>query len=248
MDTSPSTTTNTPTAVSPTSRRRGGSSFTAWPLWAVAAGVAGFAATVLTDSRPPAEGRFTDYTVRKADVLTVDQSTLFVSMVLGYLAVVCLLVLAGAWRRHVESAGRASTAANVVTFGLVAGAGALALAYGWRGALANYLPGGVDEGAFDTDGLFVYFMLSDFGPYIAWVPVVVSLGALAWMSLRERVISRWIGALNLFYVVLIGGAVVVTGVPGLPGTLAAPFLAVTGLGLAFGRSAITRPEPAPAAR
>ena len=237
MDTSATTTTTAPAGVP--AGRRGTSRFTAWPLWAVAVGVAGTAATIVTDSRPPAAAADDDYTVRVADVFTVSQSALFFSMVLGYLTVALLLILAGSWRRHVESKDGASTAASIVTFGLVASAGALALAYGWRGALANYLPGGMESSAYDVNGLWVLYMLNDFSAYVGWVPAGVALGAVAWMSLRERTISRWIGALNLLYVVVTFGAVAGTGVPGLPGTLAAIFLAITGLGLAFGKSPIT---------
>lgn len=229
-----------PAPASAAGSRRAAGRFTAWPLWAVAAGVTGVAATIFTDSRPPAESSNTDYTVRQADVFTVSQSTLFVSMVLGYLTVAFLLILAASWRKHVESTERTSTAAHLVPFGLVASAGALALAFGWRGALANYLPGGIDEGAYDVNGLWVFYMLNDFSPYIGWVPVGIALGAIAWMSLQERTVSRWIGAICALYVLVVFGATAGTGVPGLPGTLAAIVLAITGLGLAFGRSPITR--------
>jgi hypothetical protein len=220
-----------PGAPSPTHRRA------AWPWWATAAGLLGFTATILTDSRPPAEGRNTDYTVRPEDVLTTNQSSFFMSMVIGYAAVVALLVFAAAWRRHAERRASASTAVGVVTLGLTACAGALALAYGWRGALGNYLPGGIDEGAYDVDGLWVYFMLNDFGSYIAWMPMLAVSGAVAWLAFRERLVPRWIGAINAAYVLLIGGAVVATGVPGLPGTLGHLVLAVTGTGLALSRRA-----------
>ena len=221
-------------------RRRATGRFTAWPLWAVATGVTGLAATIFTDSRPPAEMKDDKYTVRVADVFTVDQSTLFLSMVLGYLTVALLLITAASWRRNVESTERTSTAAHLVPFGLVASAGALALAFGWRGALANYMPGGADAGAYDVNGLWVFYMLNDFSAYIGWVPAGISIGAIAWMSLRERSVSLWIGVICALYVVGIFGAVAYTGVPGLPGTLAAIVLAITGLGLAFGRSAITQ--------
>jgi hypothetical protein len=208
-----------------------------WPWWGVAAGLLGFTATVLTDSRPPAEGRSSDYTVVPADVLTTNQSSFFMSMVAGYVTVVALLVLAASWRRHVEQRATSSTAAGVVTLGLTATAGALALAYGWRGAVGNYLPGGIDEGAYDVQGLWVMYVICDFGPYIAWVPMLAVSSALAWLAFRERLLPRWIGALNTVYVLLIGGAVVATGVPGLPGTLAQLVLAVTCAGLALSRRA-----------
>jgi hypothetical protein len=39
----------------------------------------------------------------------------------------------------------------------------LSLGYGWRGALAIYLPDGNEPNTFDETGLYVYYMLNDFG-------------------------------------------------------------------------------------
>ena len=237
-----------PATAGASSRRAAAFDRASWPWWGAAAGALGFAATVLTDSRPPNESRIADYTVQPEDVLTTNQSSFFVSMVLGYTTVVLLLVFAASWRRHVERRAVASTAAGVVTLGLTACAGALALAYGWRGALGDYLPGGIDEGAYDVDGLWVYFMLNDFAPYIAWMPLLAVAAAIGWMAFRERSLPRWIGGLNLAYLLLIGGAVVGTGVPGLPGTLGQLVLAVTGAGLALSRrTALVAPTPDPSA-
>jgi len=217
---------------------------TAWPLWATLAGVAGTIGTVVTDMRPPAETAAwragEDYTVTPADIATLEPVLGRVGHVVGLLAIVALLVFAAAWRTRVETHLPRSVAARVVSSGLLITAAALTLGYGWRGALSNYL--GPEEGVYDTEGLFVYYMLTDFGAYLPWFGALVSLLAICWMAWRERTVSRVLGTFVGVVAVFLAGAVVVTGVPGLPGTLTPPTLALVGLWLAVGRSRVTRLE------
>jgi hypothetical protein len=208
-----------------------------WPLYGAAAGVLGFVATMVLDGRTTgsagveiSEKLFTD----------LDPLPYRLSMLAGYGAVVALLLLAASWRRHVEPRLPGSTAAHLVPLGLLASAAGLTYGYGWKGALGLYLPGGLEEGSFDTQGLYVLFLLNDFGSFIGWLGVVAAAGAVAWMGLRERTVSRWIGVFSLLPVVQTTLMLVGLGVPGVPGLLAPVWLLVTGLGLAFGRSTITR--------
>ena len=124
--------------------------------------------------------------------------------------------------------------------GLVASAAGLTYGYGWKGALGNYMPGRHGGRLFDDQGLYVYFMLNDFGSFIGWLGVVVAAGAIAWMALRERTVSRWIGVVSLLPVIQTTAMVAGLGVPGVPGLLARIWLFVAGLGLTFGKSTITR--------
>ncbi|WP_241831087.1 hypothetical protein [Parafrankia soli] len=116
---------------------------------------------------------------------------------LGYATVALLLVLAASWRTKALTTTRGAVAARVVADGLTASAAALSLGYGWKLALALYMPGGINENGFNTDGQFVYFMLNDFGPFIGYLGVVVAAGAVAWLSLRDRLVSRWLGLVSL---------------------------------------------------
>ena len=102
-----------------------------------------------------------------------------VSMVIGYVAVALLLVIAANWRRRVEPRVPGSTAAHLVPLGLVASAAGLTYGYGWKGALGNYMPGGIEDGLYDDQGLYVYYMLADFGAWIGWLGVVVAAAAVA---------------------------------------------------------------------
>ena len=124
-----------------------------------------------------------------------------------------------------------------MTFGLVATAATLTLAYGWKGALGNYLHGAAEEGTYDDQGLYVYYVMHDFSPYIGWVPMVVAAGGLAWMAFGEGLVSKPLGGVSAGFVVLVFAAVAVTGVPGLPfvGSLG---LVAASVWLAVGRSRI----------
>ena len=227
------TTTARPVDVTPEGRRL------RWPLLASAAGVGGFLATMVLDGRDPRQAG--DTVELTHDLFTsLDPLTYRLSMVIGYVTVVLLLVLAAVWRRRVEPRLPGSTAAHLVPLGLVASAAGLTYGYGWKGAMGNYMPGGMEEKAFDDAGLYVYYLLNDFGAWIGWLGDVVAAGAIAVMALKERSVSRWIGAFSLLPVIQTTLMVAGLGVPGVPALLGPIWLVVTGLGLYFGKSAITR--------
>ena len=162
-----------------------------WPLFGAAAGLLGYAATMLLDGR---DGVATENVKLTHDLFVdLNPAVYRASMIIGYIAVVLLLVTAANWRRRVEPRLAGSTAAHLVPLGLVASAAGLTYGYAWKGALGNYIPGGMEDSYFDDQGLDVYFMLNDFGSFIGWLGVVVAAGAVAYMALRERTVSRWIG-------------------------------------------------------
>ena len=208
-----------------------------WPLTGTLAGVLGVAGTLAFDLHPTGADGLTTAAV----VEEVSRTKAHLSVIVGYAAVAALLVLAAQWRRHVEPRVTGSTAARVVSAGLTAAAGALALGYGWKGAMSVYLPGGSDAAiGFDRTGLYVLYMLNDFGSYIGWLGVTVAAGAVAWMAFRERTVSRWIGAVSLLPVLAVTVFVLAFGLPGFPGVITPVWMVVAFTGLAFGRSTISR--------
>lgn len=214
-----------------------------WPLWGVLAGIAGFTATVLLDVRPASE----DEAIAAGDTLAVgpehmadlDRMQNMLGFLIGFVAVAALLVFQAAWRARVEGRFGDSIAARVVSGGFIASAAGLALGFGWKGALANYGYDGPEFGLYGDEGLFVYYMLTDFGPYIPWLGTLVAAAAYGWLAWRERILSRVLGTVSLAYAALIGGAFIVTGVPGLAGPLGGIWLAGTSLWLVVGRSRAT---------
>lgn len=214
------------------------SSRSRWPLIGMAAGIAGFVATLITDIHVDiGTGQ------ASADVIgEMSRTKAHASLVVGYLTVVLLVVLAATWRRHVEVRVASSTAARVVSNGLLLSAAVLTLGYGWKGAMAVYLPGGLNgkTGGFDREGLYIMYVMNDFASYIGWLGVTIALGAIAWMAFRDRTVSRWIGLVCLVPVLAVSGFAVATGLPGFPGVVSPPFMAIAFTGLAFGKSTITR--------
>lgn len=214
-----------------------------WPLWGVAAGLAGFAATVLFDHRPESElsaaARGEDFLVTPEVMHELTRLPNYVGYLVGFAAVALLVVFAAAWRSRVESQHARSIAASVVTGGVLVTAAGLALGYGWKGALANYGFDGPEKGLYGDDGLFVYFMLTDFGPYIPWLGVLVAFAGMAWMAWVEHLVSRVLGTVLAVYVALVATAYVAMGVPGLAGPLSGVVLAIACLWLAVGRSRVT---------
>jgi hypothetical protein len=210
-----------------------------WPLVGAAAGALGYVATMVLDGRQLGNANG----ISLSHDLFVDLNPMVyrLSMVFGYAVVVLLLVHAAHWRRRVEPRVPGSTAAHLVPLGFVASAAGLTYGYGWKGALGNYMPGGFEDTLYDDQGLYVYYLLNDFGAYIGWLGVVVAAGAVAWMALRERTVARWIGYVSLLPIIqsvlMVGGM----GVPGTPALLAPVWLVVTGLGLFLSKkTTITR--------
>lgn len=217
----------------------------AWPLWASAAGALGAVGTLAFDARPPAETeawlKGEDYLVTAADVMTVNAQISRLGWTAGLLAVAALLVFQAVWRKSVE--GRfPSAAAKVVSAAAIATAAAGLLGYGWKGALGNYL--GPESGLYDETGLFIYYILTDFGAYLPWFAMVVAAYAVAWMAFAERLVSRPLGAVSAVFAVGLTALTFGTGVPGLPATLMPMWLVILGIWLTIGRSPIAQQEVA----
>jgi hypothetical protein len=217
-----------------------------WPLWGVAAGALGaighlFTVTNLSDAERASAA---------ATVAALDQTKFHVGVVAGMFAVFCLLVFAAGWRRWASAAAPSSLAAGVVTLALVASAGAMILGYGMKGSLAVYLPGGIDEGMFPAEGLYVLFIFDDLAPFMAWYGVAMAAAAVGWLALRERRLPLWIGVASALFALVPVGVLVATGLPGFPGVVDPLWLAVVGGGLAWSlraapvRVPATVPSPA----
>lgn len=212
-----------------------------WPLWGVAAGLAGFAATLGFDLHTQFdEPQATDYSM--AIVHEVNQRSAHLSAVSGYLAVALLLVIAAAWRMRLERRLPGNIAASVVPLAFTASAGALMLGYGWKGAMAIYHPDGNEPNTFDDMGLYVYYVLNDFGSFIGWLGVTVAAGAIAWLSLKDRVLPLWIGIWSCLPVLAVVIAVSATGLPGFPGVVSPVWMVVTFGGLAVSRDLVRKTE------
>lgn len=211
--------------------------FTAWPLLISLCGLLGIVALLL-EGRPDANGSDFDYPVTAEDVLGLDHVPYRLSGALGYVLALLLVAAAVVWRHRVERRFPGSSGATAVSYGVLATAALVTLTYGWRGAVGNYLPSGREGDSYDAEGIYNYYILTDFSPYIAFVPLLASAYGLAWMAFRERLVSRGLGALSAILATALLIAFFVLGVPGLPGMIVLGLI-VAGIWLAFGRSPIT---------
>jgi hypothetical protein len=204
-----------------------------WPLWGVAAGVLGCVATIFTTVST------TRQNVGPSIVDTLSPGAYRVGGALGYLAVASLLVLSACWRTAARRFAPGDTAVHVVADGLVASAAGLTLGYGWKLAMALYLPGGLNQHQFAREGLFFYYMLNDFGAFLGWLGVTVAAGAVAWMGFRSRLVSTWLAIVSVLpplAVLAMACGLTIAGYPGIVGPI---WLVVASAGLALGRNRIT---------
>jgi hypothetical protein len=223
------TTTTAPAASDTTPGRR-----SPWALWGAAAGLLGLATNTVLAQTIAEEVR------TGADVVAVvealDRTTYHLATVTGFASVVCLLVFAAGLARWARGQASESLALRVAPAGLVASAGALVAAYGVKGQLASYLDGGFNEESYPAAGLYQYFLMDDLAGYVGWFGVTVALGAIAVLSLRERLVARWVGVVCCVPVVVATLFLVGFGFPGISGLVAPLALLVAGVGLSRSRA------------
>ena len=204
-----------------------------WALWGVAAGLLGIVATLLTDG---SQGLSEEDYRRGAELIDLLNRDLYhVGVVAGFFAVLCVLFTAAGWRRWAATVAPENLPARVVSMALTASAGAMMLGYGFKGSLAVYLDGGMDEGSMTREGLYAVFMFLDFGPYIAWWGAAIAAAAMAWLGLRDQLLPRWIGAVSALFAIVPVGFLVATGLPGFPGVVDQAWLVIVSLGAVFSR-------------
>ncbi|GIH44549.1 hypothetical protein Mco01_75490 [Microbispora corallina] len=198
----------------------------AWPLWGLAAGVLGVVATVFTTQQ-------SDVGPDRAGTLA--PGTYHLGGALGYLAVACLLVLSACWRTAAHRIAPDNAAARVVADGFTASAAGLSLGYGWKLAMALYLPGGLNQHGFGKEGMFFYYMLNDFGSYLGWLGVIVAAGAVAWLGFRSRLVSIWLAVVSLLPPLAVLGMSLGLSIAGYAGIVGPVWLVVASAGLVLGK-------------
>ena len=205
-----------------------------WALWGAAAGALGLATNTVLAQTVAEDVRTGDDVVAVVDALS--RGTYHLATITGFASVVCLLVFAAGLARWGRSQASDSLALRVAPAGLVASAGALVAAYGVKGQLASYLAGGFNEESYPAAGLYQYFLMDDLAGYFGWFGVTVSLGSIAVLALRERLVARWIGVaccLPVLVSVLMLGAF---GFPGISGLVSPLVLVIVGIGLSRQRA------------
>lgn len=179
------------------------------PLFGVIGGVASFASAALALSSQPSSLD----TVVALDSL--HRGRYHASFALGLVAVGSLLVASSGWSRWAEQVAPNDLAARTIGPALRATATVNILFVTLAGAMATYLPGGLDEGELPRDSLLVDHALLDFGQLLGWWGGAVAALCLVAVSLRPApLLPRWTGVLSA---VLLAPPVLVAAAFGLPG-------------------------------
>ena len=198
-----------------------------WPLFGAAAGVLGAIGHLFTDAKLTDEERASGAAVIDA----LDRTGFHIGIISGLAAVFCLLIFTAGWRKWVATHAPESLAGEMVSLAFVASTGAMLLGYGFKGSLAVYLPGGMDEGSYPNESLLSVFMFNDFAPYIAWYGVAMAAIGVAWFALREHHLPIWFGIVAAVFALIPIGFLVVTGLPGFPGVIDPLWMLIFGIGL-----------------
>ena len=203
-----------------------------WALWGTAAGLLGVVTNFVAQPS-------VDDEQRKAGAAAVIEATsrepYHIAAIAGFGAVVCLLFFAAGFRRWSERQASDSLPLRVVPLALVASAAALIAAYGVKGQLAAYLDGGFNGGIFTEDALYTFVLLDDLAGYFSWWGVAVAAACIAWLSFRERLVVRWVGALAVLAALAPIGFLFAFGFTGFAGVVAPVFLIPAGIGMALRR-------------
>lgn len=161
---------------------------TAWAWWGVPAGIAGLAGNFIS-----AHGVLSDTDAAEA-VGSVARASYHVGTVLGLVSCASLVLLAAAWRGW--GAGR-GLAQQAISPALTVTATLVLFGTGLRGAMAEYLPGGINEDNFDDAGLYALFIVHDTAPWFAWWGVLMVAALVAFMSLAGQEFPRWLGVVSI---------------------------------------------------
>ncbi len=204
----------------------------AWAWWGAAAGLLGVVGHLVTQPTITTEQRRSGTAV----LSLVDRAGYHLGAVAGFLAVACLLVASAGWRRWGDRRAPENLAARLVPLALAASAGAMIIAYGVKGALAIYLPGGINQTEFPPEGLYTLFVIDDLAPFFAWWGVAVAAAAVSWLGLRHHLLPRWVAVISAIAFLLPTAFLAFTGLTGFAGVPGPLWLLVASIGVARLRS------------
>jgi hypothetical protein len=206
-----------------------------WPIFGAVAGAAGFATSMLSFDNGATEEQ------REAGPSVIDhleRGNYHIAFLVGLVSIAALLVTAVGWRRWAERRAPDDLAARTIGHALTLTAAVNVMGTAMLGAMALYLPGGMDEGTFPKESLFINYTLLDFGTLFGWWGTLVGAICVAVLAFRrQRVLPRWMGVASVLLALPAVAFAVGTALPGFPGLTMPIWLVVVSIGLMFSRTA-----------
>lgn len=187
-----------------------------WSLWGASAAVAGLVAGFFSLGQHVATERPDPHLLMES----LHRPSYHAAFLFGLVAFASLLIMVAGLHRWADYVGRGRLAARVIPIALTVTAVLVLLASCAAGSLALYLPGGADHGVMWTEGLFVNYMMLDFGMLIGWWGAAVAAVAAAGLAFGpERLLPQWFGIASVGLVITPVGVAVASGLPGLVGMI-----------------------------
>lgn len=202
-----------------------------WPLAAIGAGLSSFVFLNLSS-------HFLEEDVTSGGVDAVvaavdgDGAQTHLGLVAAFLTVGLLAVFAvGFGRFLVARAPEGSAAAQVARLGLTATVATVSLAAGLKAIYRGGLPDHLDSVMYTPESVATLQILVDQYQWASYWTLVLAMGAVAVLGLKDKVLPRSYAALSAVLTVFVLGMTLVLGLPYSSGLIAPIWLVATGIAL-----------------
>ena len=161
-----------------------------------------------------------------------DGTRTHLGVVTAFLCVVLLAVFAAGFGRFLTArAPHGSLAAQVARLGLTASVATVALAASLKAVYRGGLPDHGDSAMYTKEAVVSLQILVDQYQWAAYWTVVLAMGAVAVLGLKDRVLPRWYGWLSAALTAFVLGMTLVLALPYSAGVAASVWLVATTVAL-----------------
>lgn len=221
---------STITAAAPAATETGSGS-KLWPLYGLAAGIAGNAATMFLSATVSKEAKASG-----VDAVFKELSTGHIKVAigasLGFLSIAFLVAFGVRLQRFVAArVPKESVIPQSMFIALAGGVGAMIVAFGFKAMLAGAMPGGVDVNLNTSTDVTVLQAITDQMQWLCWQGVALLMAITAYASLKYRAVPRWFGTVSVIFSAFFIVFTLFLALPYSAGIVGPVWLVVAGLGL-----------------